>query len=99
MLRPVGGHFTLSASANLEFCFQPEPLRTSFFIARCFGPLSVVSNRPNSESLVGGLISIYVLRDRALKQGPFRNGWCRYHIGIIFLAIQNYLPKLKIEQT
>ena len=48
-MRPVGGHFTPSASANLELCFQPEPLRTSFFIARCFGPLSVVSDRPTSR--------------------------------------------------
>ena len=46
--RPVGRHFTSNVSANSEFCFQLELLKSksSFFIARCFGPLSVVSDRP-----------------------------------------------------
>jgi len=46
--RPVGLHFTSNVSANSEFCFQLELLKSSFFIARCFGPLSVVSDRPSS---------------------------------------------------
>jgi len=45
--RPVGQHFTSNVSANSEFRFQLELLKSSFYIARCFGPFSVVSDLPS----------------------------------------------------
>ena len=57
--RPVGRHFTSNVSATSEFCFQLELLKSSFFIARCFGPLSVVSDRPIFNTISTCNIHIY----------------------------------------
>jgi len=57
--RPVGRHFTSNVSANSEFCFQLELLKSSFFIARCFGPLSVVSDRPTNSSGKTNVLQIF----------------------------------------
>jgi len=68
--RPIGRHFTSNVSANSEFFFQLELLKSSFFIARCFGPLSVVSDRPNPYNFGYGYKKTIRIRNSGLTRHP-----------------------------